>query len=39
MSREPSLVTELLRVDDLPFAEEFVGNCAYAAPFACGADG
>ena len=33
------LVTELLRVDDLPFAEEFVGNCAYAAPFAYEADG
>ena len=33
------LVTELLQVDDLPFADEFVGNCAFAAPFAYAADG
>ena len=32
------LQTEILRVDDGPFTDEFVGNCAFTAPFAYAAD-
>jgi hypothetical protein len=32
------LQTEILRVDDGPFTDEFVGHCAFTAPFAYAAD-